>query len=86
MIGGILIDFLQSPMKMSGRQIVVIVITPIMAISLLFLEYLFVVLKIIEADCFNITSKSTIFIVLFSAIYCILNKTNLLITEDTNHE
>lgn len=86
MIGGIMIDFLQSPMKMRGRQVVVIVITPILAISLLFLEYLFVVLKIINADCFNITSRSTIFVVLFSAVYCILNKTNLLIMEDTQHE
>lgn len=86
MIGGIMLDFLQSEFKMRGRQIVVIVITPIMAISLLFLEYLFVILKIINTDCFNITSRSTIFVVLFSAIYCILNKTNLLIMEDINHE
>jgi hypothetical protein len=86
MVGGIMLDFLQSEFRMRGRQIVVIVITPIMAISLLFLEYLFVILKIINSDCFNITSRSTIFIVLFSAIYCILNKTNLLIMEDASHE
>jgi hypothetical protein len=86
MIGGIMLDFLQSPMKMRGRQVVVIVITPILAISLLFLEYLFVILRIINTDCFNITSRSTIFVVLFSAVYCILNKTNLLIMEDTQHE
>jgi MFS-type transporter involved in bile tolerance (Atg22 family) len=86
MIGGIMLDFLQSEFRLRGRQIVIIVITPIMAISLLFLEYLFVILKIINSDCFNITSRSTIFVVLFSAIYCILNKTNLLIMEDTSHE
>jgi hypothetical protein len=86
MIGGVMLDFLQSGFKLKGRQIVVIVITPIMAISLLFLEYLFVILKIINSDCFNISSRSTIFVVLFSAVYCILNKTNLLIMEDTQHE
>jgi hypothetical protein len=86
MMGGVLVDFLQSGTKMSGRQIFVVVISPILAISLLCLQYLFVVLKIINADCFNITSWSTIFVVCFSLGYCLINKTNLLIQEDTKHE
>lgn len=86
MMGGVMVDFLQSPFKMGGRQIFVTVIAPILVLGLLCIEYLFVVLKIINADCFNITSLSTIFVVLFSLVYCILNKTVLLIKEDTQHE
>jgi hypothetical protein len=86
MIGGVMVDFLQSESKYTGRQIVVIILAPIGAISVLLLEYLFVVLKIINTDCFNITSGSSTFVLGFSIVYCVLNKINLLIREDTKHE
>ena len=86
MIGSVLVDFLQSEIKISGKQIIIIVLAPISSIGFLFLQYLFVVLKIINADCLNVTSETSVSILCFSLVYCILNKTNLLIMEDIKYE
>jgi len=44
------------------------------------------VMKIINADCFKIPSLTSVYIIGFSAGYCILNKTILLIKEDKQYE
>lgn len=82
MIGGVMIDYLQSETRFSGYQIVFIVLTPILIIGIILLKYLFFVIKIIDVDCFKLTSGSSLFVVGFSIIYCISNKINLLIRED----
>ncbi len=86
MVGGVLVDFLQANFRWRGLQIFVIFIVPLAIVGLLCLEYLFVVMKIINADCFNITSITSTFVVGFSFLYCIVNKSVLLIMEDTQHE
>ena len=86
MMGGVMVDLLQSGARFSGRQIVTKILAPVFAMGALLLEYLFVVLKIISTDCFNITSGGSIFLFGFSMLYCTLNKINLSIKEDTNYE
>jgi hypothetical protein len=86
MMGGVVVDFLQSSFSWRGRQIFVIFFSPLVVLGLLCLEYLFVVMGIINTDCFNISSLTSIFVIGFSLVYCILNKTTLLIKEDTQHE
>lgn len=85
MIGGVMVDLLQSEIEIKAKQIIPLVLVPVFSIGFLFLEYLFVILKVIDIDCFNITSGSSSFILCFSMAYCILNKTNLLIKEDTRY-
>ena len=79
MMGGVMVDLLQCETRFSGRQIVTKILAPIVIMGALLLEYLFVVLKIISTDCFNITSGGSIFLLSFSMMYCIINKINLLI-------
>jgi hypothetical protein len=86
MMGGVVVDFLQSSFSWRGRQIFVIFFSPLVVLGLLCLEYLFVVMNIINTDCFDISSLTSIFVIGFSLVYCILNKTTLLIKEDTQHE
>lgn len=86
MMGGVMVDLLQSGTSFNGRQIVTKILAPVFAMGALLLEYLFVVLKIISTDCFNITSGGSIFLFSFSMLYCTLNKLNLSIKEDTNYE
>jgi hypothetical protein len=86
MTGGVMIDYLQSETKFGGYQIVFIILMPIIIIGILLLKYLFFVIKIIDTDCFKITSGVSLFILAFSMIYCILNKISLLIMEDIKHE
>src|ERR1700753_1583731 len=50
MIGSVMVDFLQSGIKINGKQIIFIILAPIFLIEALFLQYLFVVLKIITID------------------------------------
>jgi hypothetical protein len=85
MIGGVMVDFLQSEIKINGRQIIFIILAPVSLIGFLFLQYLFVLLKIINSDCLDVTSGSSVFELCFSTAYCISNKTNLLIKEDTKY-
>ena len=84
MMGGVLVDFLQSDFKWTGRQIFATFISPFAVMAILCIEYLFVVLNIINTDCFNISSFNSIFVVGFSFGYCIIFKTILLIKEDTH--
>jgi hypothetical protein len=86
MMGGVMVDLLQSETKFSGQQIVAKILTPIFIMGVLLLEYLFIVLKIINTDCFNITSRSSVFLLGFSMMYCIVIKIKLSITEDTKYE
>jgi hypothetical protein len=85
MIGSVMVDFLQSGIKINGKQIIFIILAPIFLIEALFLQYLFVVLKIITIDCLNVTSGISVFVLCYSMVYCILNKTKLLINADTNY-
>ena len=87
MMGGVLVDFLQSEIEINGGQIIMTVLAPIFFIGVLFLEYLFVLLKVINTDSLNVTSGSSVFLLCYSLVYCISNKANLLIIKaDTKHE
>jgi hypothetical protein len=86
MTGGVLVDFLQSDFAWRGRQIFFIFLLPFAVMMLICLEYLFVVMNVINTDCFNISSVNSVLVGCFSFIYCISNKTMLLIKEDTQYE
>ena len=54
MIGSVMVDLLQSEIKVNGRQIITMILTPLFLIGGLFLQFLFVVLKIITTDCLSV--------------------------------
>jgi hypothetical protein len=85
MTGGVITDLLQSETKLNGWRIAVLVLFPIFNMGVLLLKYLFVVLKVINTDCFNITNGTSLMLLGFSMVYCIVTKIKLLIVEDNNH-
>jgi hypothetical protein len=86
MMGGVLVDYLLTGHQLKLVVIFTTVIAPFAILFLLCLEYLFIVLKIINADCFNISSVNSIFVIGFSFGYCIAIKTMLLIREGEKNE
>lgn len=86
MMGSVLVDFLLAGYRLRGSEVFATFIFPFALLAIVALEYLFIILKIINTDCFNIFSGNSIFVVGCSFGYCLLIKTNLLIKEDTSHE
>jgi hypothetical protein len=82
MVEGLLIDHLQSGFTWRGHQIFVIFIAPLAMLGGLCLAYLFVVMNITSSSFFDISSGPSIYVLMFSMIYCILSKINLLILEE----
>ena len=55
-------------------------------ISLLILtDYALIISKIIDYECFNITSKTSIIVIILTIIYCTFVKAEIYIKEDTRH-
>lgn len=83
-MGSVLLDFLQSGLKVNSKAIFVTCLAPVIVIGFLCLKYLFVTLKIIDPSCFDILSSTSLFIMIFSFGYSVTNKANLLIIEKLN--
>jgi hypothetical protein len=86
MVGGVLIDHLQSDFTWRGSQVFIIFIAPLAILGGLCLVYLFVVMNTISSGYFDISSVPTVFVLIFSMAYCIPSKINLLIQEETCYE
>ncbi len=82
-MGSILLDYALGGYSFTAMQIFTIFIFPFGILGILCLNYLFIKLKVITDDRFDLSSYTTILVVGLSLIYCLIAKTNLFIREDT---
>ena len=86
MMGSVVVDFYNSGFFLKGSRIFATYISPFIILFGICVEYLLVIMKVVDDNCFDTSSKTTIFVVTFTFFYCLFIKTNLMIKEDTRNE
>lgn len=82
-MGSILLDYALGGYSFNAFQVFTIFFVPCGIIGILCLNYLFIKLKIITEERFDLSSYTSILVMSLSLVYCIIAKTNLYIREDT---
>ena len=81
-MGAVMVDYLLSGIKTSGRSVFTIYIFPLAVLAIASLDYLLTYLNVIDGTCFAIDSLTTKIISFLSLLYCTFTKAQLYIREN----
>ena len=85
-VGAVMVEFWVAGFSYTTNEILLIFVTPIVMHALLALEYILMLLHVAAKESFTTNSWTCKIVITFSAIYCILGKTNYYIREDERYE
>jgi hypothetical protein len=85
-MGAIAVEFLLSGYLFRSVQIFAIYLYPLFILSIISIDYLFISLRIVTPQTFNLSSETSIFVIILSFGYCLFAKTKLYIKEGIQHE
>ncbi|HVY73683.1 MAG TPA: hypothetical protein VG890_02575 [Puia sp.] len=85
-MGAVLVEFALAGFVMKGSAIIAIYAVPFFILALISIDYLFIHLRIIDGTCFDLSSKTSKFVMIFSSGYATFTKADLYIKEDMRHD
>lgn len=82
-MGAVLIDMIVSKIKLTKIAVFALIVAPIGAYVLMLIIYLLNVVRVVKYNYFGFHSKLTMFMLIFSFVYCTLAKASLLSSEQS---